>query len=161
MKTLAELEKDAERLAAKIKELREREQKSGKRWKPDAGEIYWTPSGDGAIDYCWRNDVSDKYMWAKGEVFKTKEEAAKRREFLIEKQAVLDELRVLNKGFVPDWGNEDQAKYTFIYVHNCKKWKSHFCTVVQGNSWPVFAEHQDAENAIKVLGDRLDVLLEE
>lgn len=81
-------------------------------WVPERGESYYVIGNNGSVRcVTWDNDVIDKGALSIGNVFRSKADA----EFALERLKVLAELRRLAKGFVPDWGEKQQAKWTMTY----------------------------------------------
>ncbi len=103
------------------------------------------------------NDTSHRKLITIGNYFKTKESAEHHRDRL----GVIQELRVLAKGFVPDWSDAEQGKYSLFYDHKIQHWKVTRGSYAQSPLDVVFGTSEDAHAACVTLGARLDVLLKQ
>lgn len=125
---------------------------------PDDREDYWFVADE--VDGCyWTNDDCDNRNLDQGNCFSTKEAA----ETELEKQKVMQKLRVLADGFVPDWGYDtcnDNPKNYLYYAYRLGTW-SVSCSknTSSGLGCIYFPTREAAQAAIDTLGSELDVLL--
>ena len=91
---LQELEQKYEELGREIEKLKN--QKKGKRWKPDCGEEYYFIGLFGGVcEFSWNNCPQDNYLYSQGNCFQTEEEAKEQSENLktkAELRALAEEL---------------------------------------------------------------------
>jgi hypothetical protein len=67
---LQELEQKYEELGREIEKLKN--QKKGKRWKPDCGEEYYFIGLFGGVcEFSWNNCPQDNYLYSQGNCFQT------------------------------------------------------------------------------------------
>lgn len=128
-------------------------------WVPKDGDKYWFVTTYGTVASSTRCEEEPTFYNGRisiGNVFRTREEAERH----LERLKVLQELRVLAKGFKPDWGDVNQYKLRLHFCHTSKKWNLVTNTVIQSLGAIYFRTEADAQTAIDTLGDRLNVLLE-
>jgi hypothetical protein len=112
---LQELEQKYEELGKEIEKLKN--QKKGKRWKPDCGEKYYYVGLFGHVgELKWENCFEDQYLYSQGNCFQTKEEAKEQSENLKTKAELRALAEELNGDEVIDWSNAEQYKYCIDYL---------------------------------------------
>lgn len=110
------LEKIA-RLEAELAEVKEKAEAmkkgaDGGLFKPEDGEKYWFASGSrGVYESRWENHPIDHDRYAIGNCFPTKQAT----EDAIRVLKLIQKARESQNGFVPDWGNAVQDKYSLIF----------------------------------------------
>lgn len=83
-----------------------------KRWRSVNSGLYNFVRDDGIVILRIENcNVNDDFKWNTGNYFKTPEEAQKYKEKLLATQRIKDAISKINKGWTPDWKNENQRKY--------------------------------------------------
>mgnify|MGYP000816198308 FL=1 len=112
---LQELEKKYEELGKEIEKLKN--QKKGKRWKPDCGEEYYFIGLFGGVcEFSWNNCPQDNYLYSQGNCFKTRHEAEEHLENLKTKAELRALAEELNGDEVIDWNDGEQWKYCIFYT---------------------------------------------
>ena len=94
-------------------------------------------------------------FYAQGNIFPTRE-AAKLES---KKRAVMKKLRGLAEGWVPDWSDEKQDKWYFLYSNKDEDFTIETNFLSQGIGQVYFQTEAKAQHAIDTLGDELLVLL--
>lgn len=143
---IAQLEKEKAEFQKKLDELKKIEADEAPEdvWPKD-GDGYWciTTIGD-CLQTTWHSDEVDRQYAAIGNIFHTKKEA----EAALQRLKDLATVKKDAKGFVPDWSDADQAKYS-IY---CSQYLSQLSV---NTGWsaqaPVlyFRTKEDARNSIR------------
>ena len=120
------------------------------RWKPEVGELYYSPYFGSAIT--WENGSEDKRLYEIDQVFRTTEE----------RDAYVNRLKAVTKyndyirstGFVADCGDGEQLKYYASYNAYKKEWvyKPAIDFVMVTDILPA-ADGDDVLAAIASLGD--------
>ena len=106
---LQELEQKYEELGKEIEKLKN--QKKGKRWKPDCGEEYYFIGLFGSVcNFSWNNGHEDNYLYSQGNCFKTEQEAKEQSENLETKAELRALAEELNGDEVIDWNDGEQSK---------------------------------------------------
>ena len=128
-------------------------------WKPDYGQKYWLLNSVGEVGQdAWCETQGDIARYEMGNVFRTEEEAIRERD----KRRVTHKLRVLAKGFVPDWDTTFQQKWEIYYNYETEElseaWRTSCRDASTGDVY--FANREDAKNARLTLGDELLVLFD-
>lgn len=119
MKTLEQLMAERAALNAEIEKL-----KNGGRWRAQIGDTYWMIEGAGLVrESIDDEDEYDQYRFSIGNYHKTESEALAWRERQIATQQIKDRIAELNAqhGWVADWSDTSQAKYTFYYVSDARE----------------------------------------
>ena len=148
---LTELKAQYAKLGDEIKRL-----ESVGVWKPDIGDGYYRLCGDGMIiGYSWTNSDSDFSYYAQGNAFPTYEAA----ELESKKRAVMKKLRDLAEGWVADWGDSSQNKWSIYYSNQEKRFYCCSASSSQYIGQVYFETEAKARHAIDTLGDELLVLL--
>lgn len=116
-------------------------------WVPKYGDPSWLIHNYGGVgQYIWDDDAPDRGRLSIGNVFHTREDA----EFMVERLKVLAELRRLAKGFVPDWENKYQSKWSIKYdltgIGADVNWGINRAAPVY------FQSQEDAQTAIEAVG---------
>ena len=112
---LQELEQKYEELGREIEKLKN--QKKGKRWKPDCGEEYYFIGLFGGVcEFSWNNCPQDNYLYSQGNCFQTEEEAKEQSENLKTKAELRALAEELNGDEVIDWNDGEQWKYCIFYT---------------------------------------------
>lgn len=123
--------RDLEKFPNILKDWFEEAEENG-RWRGGKREIYWWfDTGDGrSYNYTENRDKLDNNNYEYGNYFKTEAEAEKYGEYLKALQVIKDDA----KGFKPDWGDENQAKYYGHYKHGngSLTWSSNIYSQNQG-----------------------------
>lgn len=93
--------------------------------RPNEDDKYWFTNNYYIDTLIWENDEMDNHYWNSGSGFFTEEEAekelAKRRAI----QKIKDYIKENGMYWEPDWNNNGNEKYFFIYhsgetqIHNC------------------------------------------
>ena len=145
---LEQLEADYAKLGETIKRMKE-EKESG-LWEPQEGVTYFSISPRGIVfENVWEDEYCDHLFLARGNVFRTKEEAEK-----ADRKRILEtKLHSFTKGFKPDWGGI-QHKFYIYYDYNSRKFYVTYATCCDCGQ-VTFKTRLDAENAIKEMGDEL------
>ena len=144
-------ENEREQLMKLVKKANE--QKNSNVWKPEINETYWYVS-DRKIDYYdYVNDPTDRFLYAIGNCFKSKEEA----EFAFKRAKVIAELKRFaeeNNGEL-DFKSATKRKYHIQYsTHVDAIFIDYIYNDVQNEIY--FSSEQIARDAIKSIGeDRL------
>ena len=93
------------------------EVKAYKRWRAEERERYWFVDefGDATNTPEYSLRIND-YEYATSNYFQTEDEAIAKRDYDLTLQVIKDSA----EGFVPDWGNRNEAKYSalFDYYNN-------------------------------------------
>jgi len=114
------------------------------RWKPEFGGKYYFMDSMGVyILDTWANHTIDKRRFARGNVFKTKEEAELVNNKMVAKQAVIDKLRELEQEEV-DWSNNRQRKYYFAYKYNRKVFDCEWYVLTQHTELALYTTSEEA-----------------
>lgn len=109
---LAQQIKDMEAKLAEMKTELEKPEPTVNYWQPKDNERHWFVNVYGLVR---SNCTTDTGLLEKGHhrVFKTEEEAYKYADYVRAEEALKKEIATLNEGWVPDWENRDQFKYSF------------------------------------------------
>lgn len=158
---------NTEQVKAEIAELEQRlaalkvkvEQPEHRRWRPQSGGTYFTIRDSYIYEYECRDDPADNDLYDLYNVFKDREKAEAAKNHRKAYVSILDEIFPYQKGFVPDWDDYEMVTIGLVYDSGSKKWKSAAYKTALTNNWPFFASHDDADDCIKALGSKLDVLL--
>lgn len=127
-------------------------------WKPKKGEGYFFIKSDGCLDHdLYNNHPIDNRRLSIGNCFPTREAAERHVAWL----KVTQRLRELAGGFKPDWNDHSQAKFKLCFDHIVKKWESCIFYYCQNPGLIYFPTREAAQHAIDVLGDDLNVLLDD
>ena len=149
---LQELEQKYEELGKEIEKLKN--EKKGKRWKPDCGEKYYYLGLFGHVgELKWENCFEDQYLYSQGNCFKTEQEAKEQSENLKTKAELRALAEELNGDEVIDWENFTQSKYHLYVNKENMKLSILFndCLQFQG---AIYCTDQDFKNkAIKRIGE--------
>lgn len=110
--TLAQQIKDMETKLAEMKAELEKPEPVINYWQPKGSENHWYVNVYGLVKL---NYTTDPELSEKGHhrVFKTEEEANKYADYVKAEEALKKEIATLNKGWVPNWQNQEQSKYSF------------------------------------------------
>jgi hypothetical protein len=113
MNKIAKLEQEIADLQAQLTNL-----KSG---LPVKGQKYWSIEGEGDISSStYHSDSIDERYLAFGNVFLTKKEAIKERDYFQFERGVRRKAKELNGDWVPDWNDSKQEKfYINVQVVSC------------------------------------------
>lgn len=111
---LQELEQKYEELGKEIEKLKN--EKKGKRWKPDCGEEYYVGLFGSVCKLKWNNCPEDNYLYSQGNCFKTRHEAEEHLENLKTKAELRALAEELNGDEVIDWNDGEQWKYCIFYT---------------------------------------------
>ena len=105
--------KEMEDLRTRLDELSAYAEKECKKPKmfPQEGEQYWFYGPDSGIYFNMANDSNGRLN-----AFRTKEEAIKARDIQWAKQRLSHAIAVKNKGWEPDWNDNEQTKSFFYFV---------------------------------------------
>ena len=135
-------------LETEVANLRALLEKPDTPWVPERGDTYFRIAGSGSmVEHKWDNDCIDDAYLSIGNVFRTRKDA----EFMVERLKVLAELRRLAKGFVPDWDDKQQSKWTLTYDNGDGIDIDYFWSTNIGA--PVyFQSREDAQAAIETVG---------
>lgn len=148
--TKEEIKKEIAECEEKLKSLCEELDKPeylSKRWKPEWREQYYCLTPTGAISGTFFKDVSDAYVCAQGNCFKTIEEA----EFEAERRKVITELSDFAEGDEASW---DGATWHW-YIYYCfpeKRMLYDHCTAWKTPLQLYFPSKEAAEAAVKAVG---------
>lgn len=114
-KTIEELEKEFERLAEEIKQIKENS-KENKRWRAEKEENYYTILSHADI-HCIHDlgDGIDNNRYSIGNYFQTQEQAENVAEKLRIYAKLKDLALRLNNGEKIDWDNDEQSKWYIYY----------------------------------------------
>ena len=112
---LAQQIKDMEAKLAEMKAELEKPEPVINYWQPKHNQNHWYVNVYGNVQ---RNYTTDPGLLKKGHhrVFETEKEANKYADYVRAEEALKKEIATLNEGWVPDWENHDQAKYSFSLV---------------------------------------------
>ena len=112
---LAQQIKDMETKLAEMKAELENPEPVINYWQPKHGQEHWYVNIYGNIQ---KNFTADPGLLEKGHyrVFKTEEEANKYADYVKAEEALKKEIATLNEGWVPDWENREQTKYSFSLI---------------------------------------------
>ena len=143
---IAQLEKEKAEFQKKLDELKKTEADEAPEdvWPKD-GDEYWRITNMGNY-WCetWHSASVDKWYAEIGNIFRTKEDA----EAAVQRLKDLATVRPDAKGFVPDWSDADQAKYSIYY-------SQHLSHLAVNISWSeqatvlYFETKEDASNSIR------------
>lgn len=87
---------------------------SFKRWRAEGANRYYCVAGDGKVYPCIDiNGLNSIHNFATGNYFQTREEAEAYNQKLLKTQAIKDRIRELNRGWVADWGDNNQKTFCF------------------------------------------------
>ena len=88
------------------------EVKAYKRWRAEERERYWFVDefGDATNTPEYSLRIND-YEYATGNYFQTEDEAIAKRDYDLALQVIKDSA----EGFVPDWGNHNEVKYSALF----------------------------------------------
>lgn len=153
MKTLQQQLKEAEAMLASVhKQL---EAKEDKTW-PKYDDMYWFlyAEGTAAMDP-WMSSPVDNNRLSVGNVYHTKEEAEKEAA----RRKVMKKLKDLAGGFVPNWADHLESKYSIYFNRREGVFRVNDHTIYDYIGQVYFPTEKAAQHAIDVLGDELDVLL--
>lgn len=114
---LAQQIKDMETKLAEMKAELEKPEPTINYWQPKGSEHYWFVNIYGLVR---RGCTTDPELLEKGHyrVFKTEEEANKYADYVKAEEILKKEIATLNEGWVPNWKNQDQTKYSFSLTPN-------------------------------------------
>ena len=123
---IADLDKQAKEIQAKIDELKNGVVKKNVRWRAEGkGKFFYVNMNSGSIveseDCGWAN-----MLYGIGNYFKTLEEAEKYKQHLIVTQKIKDIALRLNDGMEIDWNNHNQPKWLLSYSNKdfkLKQWE--------------------------------------
>ena len=111
---LQELEQKYEELGKEIEKLKN--EKKGKRWKPDKNDDYYVIRHGRIIFDCNKIQEVTDWDYSQGNCFQTKEEAEEYLENLKTKAELRALAEELNGDEVIDWSNAEQYKYCINYL---------------------------------------------
>lgn len=153
---LNELKKKYEDLGNEIKRL-----ESKGPWKPEAGEKYYSLDFIGKIvnNLLWNYDTIDSGLYARGRVFRTKEEAQAWSDDELAYYELLRAAQVINDGWVPDWSGDDTLKFSFFYNHSGKMWEKIAVLYPVYPGCIYFETSEKRDQFLTENKDKLDVLL--
>lgn len=86
--------------------------KRARRWKPGKWETYYVDEGAKVWDYEWYNDSVDEWYYETWEIYQTEEQAQFARDRKVFITKVNDRIDELNDGWVADWSDSKEWKYT-------------------------------------------------
>ena len=125
-------------------------------WVPEIRSDYYHYDENGIWHVVgWNNDRYDQARLARGNVFRTHEEA-KAADARIVAGATLHRL---TKGFVPDWKNRCQNKWVVSYDHSDQMLSVDVSSFWQCHPGPYFASEADAEAAKASNADDFKIFL--
>lgn len=148
---LQELEKKYEELGKEIEKLKN--EKKGKRWKPDCGEEYYFIGLFGSVcKFSWNNCHEYNYLYSQGNCFKTEQEAKEQSENLKTKAELRALAEELNGNEVVDWTNY-QYKY-YLYINNATNELSSYCVETHQSQGTIYClDHGFLDKAIERIGE--------
>lgn len=149
---LQELEQKYEELGREIEKLKN--QKKGKRWKPDCGEEYYYVGLFGHVgELKWENCFEDQYLYSQGNCFKTEQEAKEQSENLKTKAELRALAEELNGDVAVDWNNRIQDKY-YLYISRTINELSSSYVEVHQNQGTIYCLDPDfLDKAIERIGE--------
>ena len=115
--TKTELQKKIARLEAELAEVKEKavamEKKAdGGVFKPEDGQEYWCILASGVVHrLVWNDDMTDHDRYAIGNCFPTEQVV----EDVVRVLKLIQKARESQNGFVPDWEDPTQRKYSLYY----------------------------------------------
>lgn len=114
---LAQQIKDMETKLAEMKAELKKPEPTVNYWQPKGSEHHWFVNIYGLVK---RNYTTDLGLLEKGHhrVFKTEEEANKYADYVRAEETLKKEIAILNEGWVPNWKDQDQTKYSFSLIAN-------------------------------------------
>ena len=141
-------------LYALLKELEELENKE-EVYVPKKGELYYSIDIWGVVQYYWKEDDIDDYLYENGLVFKTKE-VAQRAEFERNLYSRMKKFSLDNGGYEIDWYNYDEPKYYLYLPNSCAdNIRIDSCYAKQVPNIVYFHTLEVAEKAIEIFKDDL------
>ena len=111
---LQELEKKYEELGKEIEKLKN--EKKGKRWKPDKNDDYYVIRHGRIMFDCNKIQKVTDWDYSQGNCFKTRHEAEEHLENLKTKAELRALAEELNGDEVIDWNDGEQWKYCIFYT---------------------------------------------
>ena len=129
----------------------------GTKGAPSAGDKYWLiPYQGAALGSLWYGTQADIDRLSIGNIFLTQEAVEKE----VARRKLIQELKS-ETDFVPDWGDDDQDKYSLSCCHRDKNWRTSVTYRIQYDFTPPYFEtRKKAQAVIDKYGDRLNVLLD-
>lgn len=132
-------------------------------WFPENGEEAWYVDAHGDVEAMtgWRKSSNyEMFSHKLGHIFKTKEEAEKHLTLIDAKYLVRKRIAELNDGWVPDWNEVDQKKYTITRNNADLVINTGHYSKIQPN-WMYLKSRELAKQLIKELEPELRLILEE
>jgi len=123
---------------------------------------YWLVGADGVIfGIKWAAVAWDHAYLALGSLFISREYAEAHAKRLRAEQRLRQIAAELNKDWRPDWAAKDNGKAIIYYDHAHKRWSIDVWVYphCQYNSWPAFHTRYAAEEAIRLMGEKMGDLL--
>ena len=128
------------------------------RWKPKMGEIYYIPTGT-FIEFCiWTWDLGNLMAFKLGNCYQTEKLAYKAVIKQIAIVRVNDRIDELNNGWVANWSNEEQEKYTVDYHLIYWLRVDQLCDSRQASILSYMATEEIAKQIVKDMKTDLDLI---
>jgi len=109
------------------------------------GDEYWHIGSSGSrYGDIWINHTIDFNRKARGNCYRTEQEAINANNLYIATTKVLARLRELEKGEPVDWGDGEQCKYTPKYLHRSIQLNLDLCWTTQTKSTKFYSTDKQA-----------------
>ena len=155
--TNTELQEKIAHLEAELAEVKEMAEAMKKRVdggvsKPEDRQKYWYVSGSGEVyTNHWTNHIMDHNYHLIGNCFPTKQAG----EATVRVRKLIQKARESQDGFVPDWGDGEQDKYS-LHFHDSRMWTAHYTLL---NVAPIFGFWEDRSMCEQFIDKNRDDLL--
>ena len=126
-----------------------------------SGDKYWMLGNGGTLhEFTWRGDDCDINWRSHGDMFLTRTEARREQDYRAARTRVKRRIAELNDGWVPNWKNEEQPKFTIYYNHELESISTGSNTVCQQYNNSMHLKSRPlAQQLIKEMPDDLKIIL--